>query len=175
VSGLEYEKILEAILFAAGDAVLVGSLAAILDIDIPAVRDRLYRMAERYTLEESGIQLIEVEDSFQLCTNPKYHAYCQKILPEPTKRTLTQTLLETLSIIAYKQPVTKGAIEEIRGVTADHAVNKLVEYGLVTEQGRLDGPGKPILFGTTKEFLRYFGLRTTDEFIKQSRKDQDEE
>ena len=73
---------------------------------------------------------------------------------------MTQALLETLSIIAYKQPVTKAQIEEIRGVNADHAVNRLVERGLVSEVGRLDAPGKPLLFGTTKEFLRYFGLRS---------------
>ena len=166
----KHEKILEAILFAAGEAVAVGRLAEILGIDIPAVRGLLSRMAEHYISEESGIQLMEIEDSFQLCTNPKYHSYAKGILAEPPKRALTQPLLETLSIIAYKQPVTKSVIEEIRGVTADHAVNKLLEYGLVTEKGRLEGPGKPILFGTTTEFLRYFGLQTVEEFLTKAQK-----
>ena len=165
---LEHEKILEAMLFAAGEAVAVARLAEALMLDIPATRGLLNRMAERYAEEEAGIQLMELEDTFQLCTNPKYHAYARYLLPEPPRSRLTQALLETLSIIAFKQPVTKTIIEEIRGVNADHAVNKLMEYGLVEERGRLEAPGKPILFGTTIEFLQYFGLRTVEEFLEQS-------
>lgn len=163
---LEQEKILEAILFAAGDSVPVASLASALACDVPLVRNWLQRMKEGYEAEEAGIQLLEVDDSYQLCTNPKYYEYASQLSPEPARRTLTQTQLETLSIIAYKQPVTKPVIESIRGVNADHAVNKLMEYGLVAERGRLDGPGKPILFGTTAGFLRHFGLKTVDEFLK---------
>ena len=163
---LEQEKILEAILFAAGEAVPLIRLAGALGCDIPAARGLLSHMKECYATQESGIQLTEIEDTFQLCTNPKYHTYAKRLIPEPSKRTLTQPLLETLSIIAYKQPVTKSVIEEIRGVNADHAVNKLMEYGLVEENGRLDAPGKPILFGTAEDFLRYFGLRTVEEFLQ---------
>lgn len=163
---IEQQKILEAMLFAAGDAVLLSKLAEALGCDIPVTRRLLTDMADRYKYEEAGIQLIEINDSFQLCSNPKYHDYAKSLLPKATKRNLTQTLLETLSIIAYKQPVTKSLIEEIRGVNADHAVNKLMEYGLVIEQGRLDAPGKPILFGTSEDFLRYFGLKTVDEFLR---------
>ena len=162
---IEQQKVLEAMLFAAGDAVPLSRLAGALGCDIPIARNLLTHMMERYKAEESGILLIEIEDSFQLCTNPKYHEYAQRLLPESPKRNLTQPLLETLSIIAYKQPVTKALIEEIRGVSADHAVNRLLEYGLVVEQGRLDAPGKPILFGTSEEFLRYFGLKTVEEFL----------
>ena len=162
---LEQEKILEAILFAAGDSVPVASLAAALTCDVPVARNLLQRMKEDYEAEEAGIQLLEIDDSYQLCTNPKYYEYASQLSPEPTRRTLTQTQLETLSIIAYKQPVTKPVIESIRGVNADHAVNKLMEYGLVSEKGRLDAPGKPILFGTTSGFLRHFGLKTVDEFL----------
>ena len=165
---LEFEKILEAILFAAGEAVSVSSLAKALGCDIPATRGILARMKERYKQEESGILLMQTEDSFQLCTNPKYHEYARRLLPDTPKRTLTRPLLETLAIIAYKQPVTKAVIEEIRGVNADHSVNKLVEYGLVAECGRLDAPGKPILFETSDEFLRYFGLQTVQEFLQMS-------
>ena len=164
---LEQEKILEAVLFAAGNAVPLAGLAEAIGCDKSATRGLLSRMAERYAKEEAGIQLLEVEEKFQLCTNPKYHEYAKRLLPESPRRALTQALLETLSIIAYKQPVTKSVIEEIRGVNADHAVNKLVEYGLVVERGRLEAPGKPILFGTSEDFLRYFGLRTVEEFVKQ--------
>jgi segregation and condensation protein B len=101
-----------------------------------------------------------------LCTNPKYHGYAKNLLPAAQKRPLTMPLLETMSIIAYRQPVTKAVIEEIRGVNADHAVNKLMEYGVVNEFGRLDAPGKPILFGTSEGFLRYFGLKTVEEFLR---------
>lgn len=165
----QQEKILEAVLFAAGDAVPVARLAETLGLNIPAIRGLLAHMAERYAEEEAGIQLMETDDTFLLCTNPKYHDYARRLLPEQSKRNLTMPLLETLSIIAYKQPVTKTIIEEIRGVNADHTVSKLMEYGLVTELGRLDAPGKPILFGTSEGFLRYFGLKSVDEFLGQSR------
>jgi len=168
---LEQEKILEAILFAAGDSVPVGSLATALACDVPVVRNLLQRMKEGYEAEEAGIQLLEIDDSYQLCTNPKYYEYANQLSPEPIRRTLTQTQLETLSIIAYKQPVTKSVIENIRGVNADHAVNKLVEYGLVSERGRLDAPGRPILFGTSSGFLRHFGLKTVDEFLMNNPQD----
>ena len=168
---LEQEKILEAILFAAGDSVPVASLASALACDVPLARNLLQRMKEGYEEEEAGIQLLEIDDSYQLCTNPKYYEYASQLSPEPTRRTLTQTQLETLSIIAYRQPVTKPVIESIRGVNADHAVNKLMEYGLVAERGRLDGPGKPILFGTTSGFLRHFGLKTVEEFLNKNPQD----
>jgi len=163
---LEQEKILEALLFASGDATPVAALAMALGHDIPATRNLLQHMAERYEEAESGILLIEIDDSYQLCSNPKYHEYALRLIPDTARRSLTQPLLETLSIIAYKQPVTKSVIEEIRGVSADHSVNKLVEYGLVVEKGRLDAPGKPILFGTSPDFLRYYGLKTVEEFLQ---------
>jgi len=168
---LKQEKILEAVLFAVGDPIPAARLAEAIGCDIPAARGLLTHMAERYANEDAGIQLIEIKDAYQLCTNPKYHEYAKRLLPESPRRTLTQTLLETLSIIAYKQPVTRGVIEEIRGVSADHAVNKLMEYGLVEELGRLDVPGKPILFGTSEDFLRYFGLKTVDEFLQRNSED----
>ena len=102
------------------------------------------------------------EDSWQMCTRSEFYDYLIRIAKAPKKSTLTDTLLETLSIIAYKQPVTKQEIDKIRGVKSDHAVNKLVEYNLVQELGRLDAPGRPIVFGTTEEFLRNFGVDSTD-------------
>ena len=120
-------------------------------------------MMTRYDEEDRGIHLIELDGSFQLCTKPEMYEYLIKIASQPKRRVLTDVLLETLSIIAYKQPVTKMEIEKIRGVSSDHAVNKLVEYNLVCELGRLDAPGRPMLFGTTEEFLRSFGVESVDE------------
>ena len=98
-----------------------------------------------------------------MCTDSSMYEYLIRIAKQPKKRVLSDVLLETLSIIAYKQPVTKAEIEKIRGVSSDHAVNKLVEYGLVQELGRLDAPGRPMLFGTTEEFLRSFGVTSLEE------------
>ena len=110
-----------------------------------------------------GMSIIELDGSYQMCTKPRMYEYLIKIAKQPKKRVLSDVLLETLSIIAYKQPVTKAEIEKIRGVSSDHAVNKLVEYNLVKELGRLDAPGRPLLFGTTEEFLRSFGVQSVDE------------
>ena len=98
-----------------------------------------------------------------MCTKKEMYEYLIKIAKQPRKFVLTDVLLETLSIVAYKQPVTKLEIEKIRGVKSDHAVNKLVEYNLVCEVGRLDAPGRPLLFGTTEEFLRRFSIQSVEE------------
>ena len=113
--------------------------------------------------ERAGNPVIELEDSYQLCTKPELYDYLIQVAKQPKKHVLTDVLLETLAIVAYKQPVTKIEIEKIRGVKSDHAVNKLVEYDLVCEVGRLDAPGKPLLFGTTEEFLRRFGVQSVEE------------
>lgn len=109
------------------------------------------------------MEIIELEDSFQLATRREYYEALIKVAKQPKKYVLTDVQLEVLSIIAYKQPVTRQEVEKIRGVNSDHALNRLVEYGLVQEAGRLDAPGRPILFGTTEDFLRNFGVRSTDE------------
>ena len=132
------------------------------------VRYILRRMELRYEEEDRGIRLLELEDAWQLCTKREHYGELIRIVKQPRKYTLTEVLLETLSIVAYKQPVTKLEIEKIRGVKSDHAVNKLVEYGLIEEVGRLDAPGRPILFGTTEEFLRSFGVSSVEELPKAS-------
>ena len=98
-----------------------------------------------------------------MCTKAEMYGYLIRIAKQPKKNVLTDVILETLSIIAYKQPVTKIEIEKIRGVSCEHAVNKLLDYGLVTEVGRLDAPGRPILLGTTEEFLRCFGVQSIED------------
>lgn len=156
----EMEAALEAVLFAMGEAVEIDRLARVIDQDVPHTRDILQEMMKKYEDEERGIKIIELEDSYQMCTKQEMYDYLVKIAKQPKKVVLTDVVMETLSIIAYKQPITRLELEQIRGVKCDHAVNKLVEYNLVKELGRLDAPGKPILFGTTEEFLRRFGVQS---------------
>lgn len=155
--------VIEAVLFTMGESVETAKLAAAIEQDVPTTIKLIHNLMDRYEAEDRGIKIIELGDSFQLCTKPETYEYLIKVAAQPKKQVLTDVLLETLSIIAYKQPITKQEIEGIRGVSCDHAVNKLVEYGLVDEVGRLDAPGRPILFGTTESFLRSFGVRNVDE------------
>ena len=155
--------VIEAVLFTMGESVETAQLAAAIEQDVSTTVKLIHNLMDRYEAEDRGIKIIELGDSFQLCTKPETYEYLIKVAAQPKKQVLTDVLLETLSIIAYKQPITKQEIEGIRGVSCDHAVNKLVEYGLVDEVGRLDAPGRPILFGTTESFLRSFGVRNVDE------------
>lgn len=157
------EGIIEAILFASGDSVELGRIAAAIEHDEDTTRKIIHIMMDKYTAEDRGIRILELENSFQMCTKKEMYEYLIRIAKQPKRYVLTDVLLETLSIIAYKQPVTKLEVEKIRGVKSDHAVNKLVEYNLVCETGRLDAPGRPLLFGTTEEFLRRFGIQSVEE------------
>ena len=159
----ELEAQIEAILFTMGEAVEAERIAMALDHDVDTVRRVARNMMDRYRSLDRGIQIIEINDSYQMSTKQTMYESIIKIAHVPKKHVLTEVLLETLSIVAYKQPITRQEIEAIRGVSCDHAVNKLVEYGLIEEIGRLDAPGRPILFGTTEDFLRSFGLVSLDE------------
>lgn len=156
------EAQIEAILFTMGEAVEIERIAGAIDHDVETTRRILRSMMDQYEQEERGIHIIELDGAFQMCTKESMYETIIKITHIPKKHILTDVLLETLSIIAYKQPITKLQIEAIRGVKSDHAVNKLIEYNLICEMGRLDAPGRPILFGTTEEFLRSFGLQSLD-------------
>ena len=151
---------LEAVLFTIGDSVEVGKLAEVIGEDVRTTKKLLARLQERYEKEDSGIML---ENAYQLCSKPAYYESLIKVVKAPRKYILTDALLETLSIIAYKQPVTKMEIEKIRGVSCEHAVNRLLDFELITEVGRKDAPGRPILFGTTEQFLRSFGVKSLTE------------
>jgi segregation and condensation protein B len=158
----QVEAQIEAILFTMGEAVELERIAAALEHDVNTMRRIIVNMMDQYEAEERGFHMIELDGAYQLCTKPSMYEAIIKITHIPRKHVLTDVLLETLSIIAYKQPITKLQIEAIRGVKSDHAVNKLVEYNLVCEMGRMDAPGRPILLGTTEEFLRSFGLQSLD-------------
>ena len=129
---------IEAILFAMGEAVELSRIAKAIQQDMTITENIIRNMMIRYQEEDRGIQIIELENSFQLCTKKEYYDSLIRIAAQPKKPTLTDVMLETLSIIAYKQPVTKAEIEKIRGVKCDHAINKLMDYDLVRELGRLD-------------------------------------
>jgi segregation and condensation protein B len=157
------KMILESILFTMGTSVPLETLANALEQDQSTTEKILHTMMDEYAREKRGVQIIELENSYQMCSNPEYYEYLIRVASQPKKYVLTDVLMETLSIIAYKQPVTKSEIESIRGVNSDHAVNRLAEFGLVEEVGRLNAPGRPILFGTTEEFLRNFGIGSLEE------------
>ena len=155
--------IIEAILFTIGESVTLDRLSSVLEKDPEDLKVILEEMKIDYSAEERGICLIELDGAYQICTKIETYDYVRKLVSQPKKRSLTDVMLETLSIIAYKQPVTKQEIEAIRGVKCDFAVNKLIEYKLVKELGRLETLGRPIVFGTTEEFLRCFGVSSIEE------------
>lgn len=157
------EAILEAILFTMGESVEVSRLAQVIEENKETTEELLRELKARYEEEDRGVGFLELDGAWQMCTRSDMYEYLIKIAKTPRKLVLTDTVLETLSIIAYKQPVTRLEIERIRGVSCDHAVNKLIEYNLITEVGRLDAPGRPLLFGTTEEFLRSFGVRSIED------------
>ena len=157
------QGVIEAILFTMGESVELERIAAAIEHDEETTRKLINGLMDQYAEEGRGIRIIELDRSYQMCTKKEMYEYLIRIAKQPKRYVLTDVLLETLSIIAYKQPVTKLEIEKIRGVKSDHAVNKLVEYGLVEEGGRLDAPGRPLLFGTTEEFLRRFSVQSLDE------------
>ena len=163
MSKKKMQAIIEAVLFTMGESVELDKLALAVDSDKETVRQVIADMMKQYEKEDRGIKVIELENAFQLCTKKEYYENLIKVAKAPKKQVLSDTLLETLAIIAYKQPITKMEIEKIRGVSSEHAVNRLVEYGLCKELGRLDAPGRPMLFGTTEEFLRVFGVQSIDE------------
>lgn len=157
------EAVIEAILFTMGESVAITKLADVIEEDIKTVKEILADMSAKYEMQDRGISMLQLEDAVQLCTKGEFYEYLIKIAKAPRKLSLTDSVLETLSIIAYKQPVTRLEIERIRGVNSDHAVNRLLEFDLIAEVGRMDAPGRPILFGTTEQFLRSFGVTSLDE------------
>ncbi len=155
--------VVEAVLFTMGESVELRQLAAAIQGDEKEARMAVEGLRQRYERGKRGIQIIELDGCYQMCTRVEYYDNLIRVAAAPKKHMLTDVALETLSIIAYKQPVTKLEIEKIRGVKSDHAVNRLVEYNLVQEVGRLDAPGRPALFATTEEFLRRFGIGSREE------------
>ncbi|TCT15013.1 segregation and condensation protein B [Natranaerovirga pectinivora] len=157
------EAVIEAILFTMGTSVPVDSIAKVIEQDEKTTKKIIKNMIDKYQGEDRGIQIIELDNAYQMCTKAAMYDDLRKITAQPKKVVLSDILLETLSIIAYKQPITKAEIEHIRGVRSDHAVNKLIDYDLVCEVGRMDAPGRPLLFGTSEAFLRNFGMQSLED------------
>ncbi|MBR5738528.1 MAG: SMC-Scp complex subunit ScpB [Lachnospiraceae bacterium] len=154
---------LEAVLFTMGSSVKEDVLARALEVSEEELEDLASCLQSRYEEADRGIRIIRLEDAYQLVTKKEYYEVLIRIASQPAKPVLTDVMMEVLSIIAYKQPVTRSEIERIRGVSSDYSINRLIEFNLVEEKGRQDSPGRPILFGTTEEFLRRFGLSSVSE------------
>ena len=170
----EQELVVEAVLFTMGQSVEIRQLAAALETTEKEAAAAAERLRERYDEEERGMQILRLEDSYQMSTRAKFYSNLIKVAATPKKQVLSDVVMETLAIIAYKQPVTKADIEKIRGVKSDHAVNRLIEYNLVYEAGRMDAPGRPALFATTEEFLRRFGVSSTVELPEMNMEQREE-
>lgn len=151
---------IEGILFAAGEPVKAAKLAAVLNTGIETVTEAVKLLKYSYDTEMRGVMIIDIDDGYQICSRPEYYVYIQEILGEQRRQALSNAAMEALAIIAYKQPITRGQVEFIRGVNSDGAINRLVERDLIEETGRLDAPGRPILYSTTQNFLRCFGLNS---------------
>lgn len=158
----ELKGIIEAILFASGEPVPLKSIAVAINKKEKETKEILERLIKQYEEEKRGIKIIKIANNYQMCTNPEYYSYIKNIYNVPQKKNISQTLLETLAIVAYKQPITRAEIEYIRGVSCEHAINSLIKYELIEEKGRLDTIGKPIIFGTTDYFLKYFGFSSLE-------------
>ena len=153
----------EAILFAKGESVESKDIITALECTEEEFAEALDALKTDYARADRGIQIVELENAIQLRTKEEFYDDLIKITNVPKKQSLTDAALETLSIVAYKQPVTRLDVEKIRGVNSDSSLNKLVEYGFITEVGRLDAPGRPLLFGTTEQFLRSFGVKSIED------------
>ncbi len=158
------EAAISAILFAMGDSVEIKKLAESTGYTEDEVREIISRMKTKFEKNKDfGLTIVELDDAVQMCSKTEMYEYLIKVAKIPKNMHLSDTALETLSIIAYKQPVTRAEVEKIRGVSCDHPINKLLEFGLITELGRLNAPGRPLLFGTTEQFLRSFGVKSIDD------------
>lgn len=154
---------IEAMLFVSGEPLKAREIAINLEVTPRYLEGLLGEMMLEYEVENRGIKLININDSYQLVTKIEYSDYIQKLLKKNKRQSLSQASLESLAIIAYKQPITRIDIDEIRGVKSESAIQKLIEREVVSEVGRLEVPGRPILYGTTDEFLRQFGLSGLEE------------
>lgn len=153
----------EAMLFVSGEPVAIRDLAAAMECDAVQVRTALLSLKERYEKEERGILLRFVGEKAMLCTDGKYAACIERLLQPAKNKSFSQSVIETLSIIAYKQPVTRAEIEAVRGVRCEYALNQLQTLGFIQEVGRKNTIGKPVMFGTTEKFLLHFGLESLEQ------------
>lgn len=161
----EIKYIIEAVMFAYGDPIGIKELNTIINDELSSkeIEIMLNDLINEYQEEERGLQIIKLEDKYQMCTNTKYANFINKIVEPQKKKSLSQATLETLTIIAYKQPITKLEIENIRGVKCDKAISTLCDNNLIVEAGRLEKIGRPIIYKTTDEFLKSLELERLED------------
>lgn len=159
----EVESAIEAILFAAGEPVGVERICMTLDIDRETADAVCQRLADHYSYERRGVRLVKLDACYQLCSAPEYAEFIRKAFESRKPARLSQPALEVLAIIAYYQPTTKAYVDQVRGVDSSYTVGLLVERELIEECGRLAVPGRPILYRTTQNFLRSFGLSSLED------------
>lgn len=175
-----YFSIIESLLFVSGEPLDIKQIASIIECSLDFTKQLLKEMGKLYECESRGIKIINNNESYSLATKADNSVYIEKLLGINSRQGLSQAALETLAIVAYKQPITRVDIDEIRGVKSDRAISSLIEKGLIKECGRLDVIGRPILYGTTEEFLKYFDLENIgqmpglDSFIGEVALDQEE-
>ena len=155
--------IIEAILFATGREVKINELMSALELSSEEIIETVESLKTDYEKERSGLSILKVEDAYQLCTKKEYYEYIYPIFDKRSKPNLSSAALETLSIIAYNPRITRAEIETIRGVNSDGTIYKLLDYNLIEEAGKLDAPGRPMTYKTSKEFLKMFGISSLDE------------
>jgi segregation and condensation protein B len=163
LSAEDIKNTIESILFVAGDAVPVSYIAGALEISEEELKSIIDEMVWDSQQQNRGVLMIRVEDGVQLCSNPLYTSYIERVLQPVKKTKLSQSLLETLAIIAYRQPVTRTEIEQVRGVKCNYSIAVLIESGLIERAGRKKTLGNPMMYVTNDEFLRHFGISSLGE------------
>lgn len=166
---------IEAILFASGDPVSVDRIAEVLDLDRPTALKLLQSLMDEYNQRGGGIEIVRLDDQFQMCTNPEYGENVRRVLDIRRNTPLSQAGMEVLAIVAYNQPVTKAFVEQIRGVDCSGVLSSLSAKGLIEERGRLELPGRPLLYGTTANFLRCLNISSLSELPALEPKQEPEE
>ena len=159
----ELERIIEAILFASGEPIELSRLAFAAEMDVDEVEAAVKSLMDQLSFERRGIRIVKLDRAYQMCSSPEMSAYVTKALETRKPPKLSASQLETLTVIAYYQPATKAYVEQIRGVDSSYSVGALLNKQLIEECGRLNVPGRPILYRTTPDFLRTFGLSSLDE------------
>lgn len=157
------EAIIEAMLFSTGSIITIKDIMNIVELGSEDIEKIMQKMKEKYDTSNSGIELIKVDDGYQLCTKKEYYEYIYPLFDNRSKPSISNAALETLSIIAYNPKITRSEIDAIRGVNSDGTIYKLLEYNMIEEAGRLDAPGKPTIYKVTPDFMKMFGLSSLDD------------
>ncbi len=159
----EIQSAAEALLFAVGEPIEISRMSSVLEVDEATLTKIIETLRDDYSFNRRGIRIVKLDGAYQMCSAPNYADYVRKAMETRKPPKLSQSLLEVLSVVAYRQPVTRAYVEQVRGVDCTYSISSLLDKGLIKEAGRLDVPGKPILYRTTKDFLRVFGLESLNE------------